>query len=279
MKKTLTIIALILVVILAIGVFLFRPFYQKFFAVETITYDPQLTIYLGGGGNSIVLSSEDGTTALVVDSKMGGAAKDIRNSIKAGEIIMINTHSHSDHTAGNSLYPSSKIISGAYDRQQWDIDSEKSRYPDILLKAGEEKIMRIGTEKVHIRNMGHAHAMNNVVVYLEKRQLLVTGDLVFLDMHPVLLVKSGSNVKLWVGILDDLNNHYIIKALVPGHGSVSDRNALVAMKDYFVSIGDSIGHPEKQAVLKKKYKDYFSIPFMSGFDKTLKYIENERKSQ
>ena len=51
------------------------------------------------------------------------------------------------------------------------------------------------------------------------------------------------------------------------------------MKDYFVSIGDSIGNPEKQTVLKKKYKDYFSIPFMSGFDKTLKYIENERKSQ
>jgi cyclase len=238
-----------------------------------------LTIYIGGGGNSIVLTSEDGTKALIVDTKMGGAAKDLMKSVKAGEIIIVNTHSHSDHTSGNSLYPSAKIIAGAYTREQWDIDSDKSRYPDILLKSGEEKVFQIGSEKVHIRNMGRAHTWNDVVVYCENRKFLATGDIVFFDMHPALLTKSGSNVKLWVGVLNDLYNRYNVKTLVPGHGKVSDRNGLVVMKDYFVSIGDSIGKPEMQAALKKKYKDYFAIPFMSGIDKTMKYIENEKKGQ
>jgi glyoxylase-like metal-dependent hydrolase (beta-lactamase superfamily II) len=279
MKKTLIIIALIVVVIIAIGGICFRPFYQKFFAVETITYDPQLTIYIGGGGNSIVFTSEDGAKALIVDTKMKGAAKDLLKSVKAGEIIIVNTHSHYDHSGGNSLYPSAKIIAGAYTREQWNIDSDKSRYPDILLKSGEEKVIRIGSEKVHIRNMGQAHTLNDVVVYCENRKLLATGDIVFLDMHPALLTKSGSNVKLWVGVLNDLYSRYNVKILVPGHGKVSDRNGLVAMKDYFVSIGDSIGNPEMQTVLKKKYKDYFAIPFMSGYDKTMKFIENEKKVQ
>jgi glyoxylase-like metal-dependent hydrolase (beta-lactamase superfamily II) len=279
MKKALIIIVSIIVVVLAIGVILLRPVYQKLIAVETIKYDPQLTIYTGGGGNSIVLTSEDGTKALIVDTKMGGAAKDLKNSVKAGEIIIASTHSHSDHTGGNSLYPSAKIIAGAYTREQWDIDSGKSRYPDVLLKAGEEKIIRIGTEKVHIRNVGPAHTMNDLVVYFENRKFLAAGDLIFLDMHPALLTKSGSNVKLWIGALGDLYNRYNVKTLLPGHGKVSDRTALIVMKDYFVSIGDSIGNPEKQAELKKKYKDYFSLPFMSGFDKTLKYIENEKKGR
>jgi glyoxylase-like metal-dependent hydrolase (beta-lactamase superfamily II) len=276
MKKILVIIALIIVVILAVGVIVLRPVYQNLFTVETISYDPQLTIYIGGGGNSLVLTSEDGTKALIVDTKMRGAAKDLRNSIKAGEIIIVNTHSHSDHTGGNSLYPTAKIIAGEYSKEQWNVDSGNSRYPDVLLKVGEEKVIQIGKEKAHIRNMGQAHTMNDLVVYFENRKLLATGDLIFFKTHPVLMAKSGSSVKLWIRALDDLYNRYNVKTLVPGHGKVSDRTALIGVKDYFVSIGDSIGKPEKQAELKKKYKNYFSLPFMSGFDRTLKYIENER---
>ena len=51
------------------------------------------------------------------------------------------------------------------------------------------------------------------------------------------------------------------------------------MKDYFVSIGDAIGKPEKQAELKKKYKDYFSLPGIFSFRNTTKFIEKERKGK
>jgi 2-oxo-4-hydroxy-4-carboxy--5-ureidoimidazoline (OHCU) decarboxylase len=51
------------------------------------------------------------------------------------------------------------------------------------------------------------------------------------------------------------------------------------MKDYFVSIGDAIGKPEKQAQLKKKYENYFSLPFIFSFRNTTEFIEKERKRQ
>lgn len=279
MKKVLLIVVLLIVVIIAVGGFYFWKIYQQFGKVETIQLDPQLTVYLGGGGNSVVLTSEDGSQALVVDTKMRGAAKKLRDEVKAAQITIVNTHAHYDHTGGNALYPAAKIISGAYTKEQWDDDSRKtSRYPDVVLKPGEEKVIKIGSETVRIRNMGRAHTWNDVVVYCEKRQLLVAGDLVFIDMHAALHAKSGANVASWIGVLDSLSQKYKIKTLIPGHGKISDQTALAVMKDYFVSIGDAIGKPDKQAELKKKYKDYFSLPGIFSFRNTTKFIEKERKS-
>jgi len=277
MKKILFIVFLLIVIIVAVGGFYFWKIYQQFAYVETVQLDPQLTVYLGGGSNSIVLTSEDGSKALIVDTKMRRAAKELRDTVKADDIIIVNTHAHFDHVGGNALYPSAKIISGAYTEEQWDNDSrKKSRYPDLALKPGEEKVLKIGSETVRIRNMGRAHTWNDVIVYCEKRKLLFTGDLVFLDMHPAVYAKSGTSIASWVGVLNSLSNKYKIKTLIPGHGKISDQNALALMKDYFVSIGDAIGKPEKQAELKKKYKDYFSLPGIFSFRNTTKFIEKER---
>ena len=269
-----------MVVVIAAGGLYVWQYYQRFMKVETIQYDPQLTIYLGGGGNSVVFTSEDGSAALVVDTKMKGAAKILREKIKAKDITIINTHDHSDHTGGNALYPQAKIIAGEYTKKQWaDEASKTSRYPDITIKPGEEKVIKIGSKTIHIFNAGRAHTFNDVVVYFDNRKLLVTGDLVFNQMHPGLLAKSGANVALWIKVLESLSKKYQIKTLVPGHGPVADQNALVVMKDYFVSMGDSIGNKEKQTVLKEKYKNYISFPGMLSFNNTLKFIEQERKEQ
>ena len=277
MKKVLIIVGLLIVVFIAVGGFYSWKIYQHFGKVETVQIDPQLTVYLGGGGNSIVLTSEDGSKALVVDTKMKKAAKKLRETVKAADITIVNTHAHFDHTGGNSLYPSAKIISGAYTNEQWEKEAKKtSRYPDVTLKPGEEKVINVGSEIVHIRNMGRAHTWNDVVVYCEKRKLLITGDLVFIDMHPAVYAKSGANVASWIGVLDSLSKKYEIKTLIPGHGKISDQSALAVMKDYFVSIGDAIGNPDKQSELKKKYKDYFTLPGIFSFRNTTKFIEKER---
>jgi glyoxylase-like metal-dependent hydrolase (beta-lactamase superfamily II) len=277
MKKVLQIVGLLIVfVIVAGGIYVWQS-YQRFMKVETIQYDPQLTIYLGGG-NSVVLTSEDGSAALVVDTKMRGAAEILKEKIKVKEITIVNTHDHFDHVGGNSLYPQAKIIAGQYTKKQWDDDvSKASRYPDITLKPGEEKVLKIGSEIVHIYNMGRAHTWNDVVVYFENRKLLATGDLVFNNMHPAVIAKSGTKVALWIGALEALSKKYQIKTLVPGHGAVADQNALGVMKGYFVSVGDSIGNKEKQAILKEKYKNYITFPGMFSFNNTLKFIEQERK--
>ena len=170
--------------------------YSKFMTFETVEHDPQLEIFLGGGGNSIVLTSEDGSTALVVDTKMARAAKELRKKVKTPQIIIVNTHAHPDHTGGNGLYAGAHVISCAYTNEQWHSMAGKIAFPDETIPIGGEKVLQIGSETVHIRNIGRAHTWQDIVLFLEKRKLLITGDLLFLDMHPVLKAGDGLQYRL-----------------------------------------------------------------------------------
>src|SRR5664280_634091 len=104
MKKVLKVFGLLILVAIAAGGIYVWQSYQAFMKVETIQYDPQLTIYLGGG-NSVVLTSEDGSAALVVDTKLRGAAEILREKIKAKDITIVNTHDHFDHVGRQSSLP------------------------------------------------------------------------------------------------------------------------------------------------------------------------------
>jgi cyclase len=276
-KKRLLIIGGITAILLALCAVFIIVGYFKFMTIDAVEYDPQLEILLGGGGNSIILTSEDGTQALVVDTKMGSAAKVMRKKVKSKEVIVVDTHLHPDHMDGNYLFPEARLITGAYTKEELARAMKKGRYPDETVAEGSEKVLQIGTETVHVRNMGRAHTTNDCVVYLEKRKLLVAGDLVVTGAHPVLIAQSGCNIGSWISVLGILSNSYDIKTLVPGHGAVADRNALTAMMDYFVSISDCIGDNEKLAGLAKKYKKFRGMPGMSSFEKTVKFIENEKK--
>jgi glyoxylase-like metal-dependent hydrolase (beta-lactamase superfamily II) len=278
MKKVLLIIAgFVLTVIVTCGIFAFILFQKINIPMKAVRYDPQMTIYLDGSCNSAVLSSRDGKKALVIDTKMGDGAVQMRKAIKAPDVIIINTHFHMDHVGGNNLYSNSQIIAGDYDHTQWNTEIIKtSRFPDILIKRGEEMVINMDGEKVHIRNMGLAHSWNDVVVYFEKRKLLMTGDLVFNKLHPVLPPGGSCSVSSWIRVLDDLKNRFDIRVLVPGHGGISDKNAVTVMRDYFTDIGGSIGDPARQKELKARFKDYFSVPVIMNFDNTLHFIEKEK---
>jgi cyclase len=129
-------------------------------------------------------------------------------------------------------------------------------------------------EIVQAISMGKAHSINDVVVYFEKRKLLAVGDLVFVNMHPVLLDTNGS-VASWRRILDKLEGDFEIERLVPGHGPVCSKDLISIMKGYFSSIADAIGNPAELSKLREKYKSYKSFPIISGFRRTVHYMKKE----
>jgi cyclase len=239
-----------------------------------VNIDTQMKVYLGGGCNSIILLSNDGRKAIIVDTKYFSGAKKLRTQISSPEITVINTHFHLDHARGNRLYPEAFVISGNTNWKQWDFDTAHSKHPDKILNPGEDFIMNIDDEIVHVFDMGRAHSPNDLIVYFEKRKVLAAGDLIWTNMHPVLLHKNV-NIKLWISYLDKMEKSYDVQTVVPGHGSISSKESISDMKEYFTSILHSINSNTELKKLKQQYSNYSTFPFFGNFSRTLKIIKKE----
>ena len=267
-----------LILIMAILTFTFYPAFKVFSKMEKVEVDPHLTLLLGYGSNSGVLVSDtDDKKTLVIDTKIMGGATALNELVgeksRGGEITVVNTHYHSDHTGGNKFYKGETILAGAYDREVWDQDNKPDGEPTEWIK--DQKTLQIGTEKVTILNVGQAHTYQDLVVYLHNRNTLFTGDLVFHHWHPVLRKESGANIEKWRQALSDLTSRFRINRAVPGHGAVSDGSLLIMQAAYFARIENAIYYSDAEKRLKtleKRYEDYYSLPFFSGFDKTVEYL-------
>ena len=77
-------------------------------ALEVEKVKDNLYVIKGGGGNSAVFISGKGV--VVVDAKLPGWGAPLQEKIKSltdkPVIMVINTHSHADHTSGNVEFPS-----------------------------------------------------------------------------------------------------------------------------------------------------------------------------
>lgn len=266
----------IIVVVGSLAIYLY-PSFKSFLKTETVKYDDKLTFVIGGGGNSGILSSD--SAVVVIDTKMGSAAKDLYNSANslAGNkpLIVINTHYHSDHTAGNKLYKGREILIGAYDQQLLDKEINKDGAPTRVIK--DSLILNLGDEIARIYNVGVAHTTNDMIVYLEKRKVLFAGDLVFNKIHPVLMKNSGVDVNKWINVLIMIKNRFDINTVVPGHGAAMSKDCIDAEINYFQDMKAAATNPEIEKAMKKKYDGYNETPFLSSFSKTLYYIQTNVK--
>lgn len=269
---------LALMLFMGLPVFVFYPAFRVFSKMEKIEVDPHFTLLLGYGGNSgILVSDTDDKKTLVIDTKIMGGATALNELVgeksPGGEIIVVNTHYHSDHTGGNKFYKGETILAGAYDRAVWDQDNKPSGEPTEWI--ADRKVLNIGTEKVTILNVGQAHTYQDLVIYLHNRRTLFTGDLVFHRWHPVLRRESGADIDKWQQVLSRLLNEFKIARAVPGHGKVHDGSSLILQSAYFARIQNAIYYPDAEnrlAAVKKQYRDYFALPLFSGFDKSVEYI-------
>lgn len=244
--------------------------------VEAKIIDNNLTLFLGGGGNSGILVTD--SAVVVIDTKMGTEAENLYNLAKekAGgkKIIVINTHYHGDHTKGNMFYKGSKIYIGDYDKSFLAKNVEPENMPTDFVKK--DLTLHLGDETVQIFNLGQAHTFQDVVVYLENRRVMFCGDLVFNKINPFLKKESGANVDNWILALNAILMGWEINTLVPGHGAPGSKDIAIHMREYLEDMQDAAEYPGKADKLKSKYKNWVEIPDMTSPEKTIEYIKENK---
>jgi glyoxylase-like metal-dependent hydrolase (beta-lactamase superfamily II) len=264
---------LLLVIIVTVGslyLMYLRPFMNKMKETSTIQYDKDLTLIIGGGGNSGVLVSD--SLVLVIDTKMDDAANELYKTVKelsgTKPILVVNTHIHPDHNKGNSFYKGQNILAGGnYTKEEWLKEASEETLPTIWLKDKME--IPMGDDTATIFNLNKmVHTSSDVMVYLHRRKMLFAGDVILNKQVPVVMGKADPEG--YMAVMKELPVEFDIQKIVPGHGAVGGMEILNTFKQYFLEMKLAAQDPSKEKELIAKYKDWNQIPMLMSPGATIK---------
>jgi len=184
-----------------------------------------------------------------------------RRVLPAGAAIttLVNTHANGDHTFGNQLFDGAQIVASRATA------AEMTEVPPALLAAlmrqapqmgllGEflsrifgpfefegieltlptatfdgEIALRVGAKHVRLVEVGPAHTRGDTIVVVPADRVVYTADILFAGGHPIIWEGPVEN---WLRALD-LVLALDVDTVVPGHGPVTDKRAVIALRDYF----------------------------------------------
>jgi len=268
LKKTLKWLGIIILLLVAIGATLYmiylRPFMQKMKQTNVVNYDKELTLVLGGGGNSGILVSD--SLVIVIDTKMDDAAEQLFKTVKelAGNkpILVVNTHYHPDHSTGNSFYTGQTIIAGGnYTKEFWIKNAGEKTLPTQWLKHRMD--IKMGDDTVTLLNLAKPiHTASDIVVYLHKRKMLFGGDVILNKQAPAIFGVADSDPDGYLATFDMLPKLFDIQKVMPGHGPIGGIEIIDNFRQYFLDMKMAANDVSKKDELVAKYKDWGQIPFL-----------------
>ncbi|MBF0145616.1 MAG: MBL fold metallo-hydrolase [Magnetococcales bacterium] len=202
--------------------------------------------------NAGIVIGRDGV--LVVDTLISakeGARflADIRKVTDKPIKYVVNTHTHLDHAFGNCVFArlGATVISHEADQAMlaskgadmlksvgnYGLKPEEMEGTEIVvpqLAFNDRLSIDLGGENVRLIRTSPSHTEGSLVVYLPVEKLMFTGDILFSDFHPYL---ADADFDGWAKTLDALLAMEV-ERIVPGHGPLSTKKDLQAMKEYLV---------------------------------------------
>ncbi len=189
--------------------------------------------------------------------------------------VVVNTHHHGDHTGGNAtLRPATKSIVAHANvpellRARAEAD-KRTLDPAMIPDATFPDTWRLGLgdEVVSAKYHGPAHTKGDIVVVLEKANVIHVGDLLFNRIYPVIDRPGGASIRHWVVVLEEIVKDYPADAIyLAGHGhakfGVTCGHAdLLVFRDYLAAL---LAHTEAEIKAGKSKEEIQQLENLPGF--------------
>jgi glyoxylase-like metal-dependent hydrolase (beta-lactamase superfamily II) len=182
-------------------------------------------LFTGQGGTIGWLVNDAG--AVVVDAQFPATAKVCAEGLQArsarGIDVLINTHYHGDHTAGNPAFrPVVKQIvqherCAALHREFTQKSGTDGQQAFADATFGDRWSQDVGDEKVWAYYHGPGHTGGDAVIVFERANVVHMGDLMFNRLHPRVDGPSGASMKNWIAILERVAKEHADATFIFGH--------------------------------------------------------------
>lgn len=212
----------------------------------------------------------DGDQSLLVDTlfdealtaEMLRAMKDATGIDGAEITTLVNTHANGDHTFGNRLVANAEILASKASAQEMTEQpparlAEFVRMAPSMGELGEYFLhcfgdfdfagvtlraptktftgsldVAVGDKTVKLIEVGPAHTRGDVLAFVPKDRVVYTGDIVFVNGTPIIWAGPVGN---WIDACHRIIG-WDVDTVVPGHGPITDKAGVAAMRDYLVYI-------------------------------------------
>jgi glyoxylase-like metal-dependent hydrolase (beta-lactamase superfamily II) len=202
--------------------------------------------YLEGQGGNVGLSvGEDGV--IMIDDQFAPLTEKLLAAIRtlSNEPIrfVINTHIHGDHTGGNENLGNLGIDIMAHDNVRVRLAKGVNNGPPAPAAAlpvvtyGDTMSLHLNGEDIDVIKVPAAHTDGDSYIHFKNANVIHLGDVFRTTGYPLVDFGNGGTVK---GTLEALQIAIDLAGpdtkLIPGHGVVSNRDALIEFRDMIVEV-------------------------------------------
>ena len=193
---------------------IFSAFLQQSWKITMLT--KEIGIFTERGGTIAFLLSKKGI--VVVDAQFPDQSKHLIDELKKKTEnpfkLLINTHHHGDHTAGNISFKGIVEHVLAHEnslKNQKNVavaakSEDKQLYPDQTFT--DTWCQKFGKEKICLYYYGAGHTNGDSVIHFEHANIVHMGDLMFNRRHPFVDRSAGANIKSWMEVLHKTTNKF-----------------------------------------------------------------------
>lgn len=230
-----------------------RPDFSKV-EIKTTQLAENFHVLEGQGGAISVLSGPE--SVLLVDSQFAPLTDKIVEAIKKITDkpirFLVNTHVHGDHVGGNENLAKLGALILARDQLRARLQNPNPAADGTPGKPAAAQALPVVTydnqvtihlngEHVRLIPIRSAHTDGDTLVYFPEHDILAVGDYFRSTGYPVVDLSNGGT---FAGIIDGLGAT-IGRAgpntkVVPGHGAIVDRSALIAQRDLILAVRDKV---------------------------------------
>jgi cyclase len=200
----------------------------KVVKMQTLNVSDNLYLLSGGGGNTLALSTDDGV--VLIDTKLAGWGQPILDSVKAVTdkpvTMIINTHTHGDHTGGNPEFPTAvQIIAHENTKTNMKKMTAFSGANEKFLpnKTFQDHLSLLdGIDKIDLYYFGAGHTNGDAVVVFPAKRVAHMGDLFPSKSAPIIDTNNGGSGVAYPATLSKAVSTLdgVVTRIVTGHGTV-----------------------------------------------------------